>query len=278
MVRAQAYDAGDAEPRRRRDWDHDDSDGDEEPAYDYQDPPRRSKSHQKTGGRHAAQEQEDEDDEDDEEESDERPRRNNKQLAVRQKSRKSKSSGKQVARKKRQESENSSSESSEEEVKRKKEKKKKRQSKSHDEETITRAKWEVVDNSEVDRDFVQILVEELGHHPQKIHEWIGADYLRRHTETGEYNIDLMFDEGVLAPKDKKKWESYVKKAQNDPRRKRKLYNTKKTGETVIGRPSMMAPSMMGMHSMGTSMRPRGGHSYYDPRCDDCYYVGDACGY
>lgn len=287
MGRARAHDSDEDEPRSSRHRGRGDSEDEDQPEYDYEKRPRRGKSDKHSRARDASA---DEQDEEDEEDSEEDSRRHKKQLVVREKSKKAKSSRKQVARKKRDDSSDSSAESSEEETKREKEKKqrKKRMSKSHDDDEIIKiSKWEDVHRDEVDRDFVNMLSEELGHHTMKIYEWIEQDLLRRHTQTGEYNIDLMFERGVLGRVDKEKWESYVKKAQGNPHRKRVLYSSVKTGEVVF---DAMGTSMhtMGasMHPMGPSMRPTGRrgdsdgwgiHIDFDPRCPDCRRFGAPCG-
>ncbi|KAL8759144.1 MAG: hypothetical protein Q9199_000964 [Rusavskia elegans] len=286
MGRARAHDSDEDEPRSSRHRGRGDSGDEDQPEYDYEKRPRRGKSDKHSRARDAsADEQEEEDEEDSEEDS----RRHKKQLVVREKSKKAKSSRKRVARKKRDDSSDSSAESSEEETKREKEKKKekKRKSKSHNDEIIKISKWEDVHRDEVDRDFVNMLSEELGHHIMKIYEWIEQNLLRRHTQTGEYNIDLMFERGVLGRVDKEKRESYVKKAQGNPQRKRVLYSSVKTGEVVF---DAMGTSMHtvgpSMHPMGPSMRPTGRrgdsdgwgiHIDFHPRCPDCRRFGAPCG-
>ncbi|KAL8675191.1 MAG: hypothetical protein Q9168_000444 [Polycauliona sp. 1 TL-2023] len=276
MARERAGEQVDDEPRSSKHRGHGRSDDEDEKAY-YEDekPSRRKKSHHKT---------EEESEDEDEDEAEERPRRNNKQLAVREKSKKSKSRGKEVARKKRQvtSSEDSSSESSEEEAPRKKSKSKK--SKSRKAEMVMMEKYVVVSREDVDAVFVHMLVGELGHLPGKIAEWIEQDLLRYDVTNGEYNIDLMFEAGVLPRADRKKWESWVKKAKNSPERQRILHCSVHTGEASV----MMGPSMRTMGpSMRTTVRTRAQSSFgmaprdsyvYCGHCDDYHYPDEPCGY
>ncbi|KAI4219952.1 MAG: hypothetical protein LQ349_008211, partial [Xanthoria aureola] len=230
--------------------------------------PKRGKSDKKSGARDA------EDDEPDEEGAEDS--RHEQQLVLREKSKKAKSSRKQFAPKKRDGSSDSSTEASEEEPKREKEKekRKKRKSKFDEDETIMVRKWEVVHPDEVDEDFVDRLVGVLGHHPLKIHGWIEENLLRRHTQTGEYDIDLMFERGVLARADKKKWEGYLKKAQRNPQLSQALYNLFKARRVVFDAMRV---------SMGSTGRRGDSAGFvphlnvnYDPRCPDCRACGESC--
>ncbi|KAL8909913.1 MAG: hypothetical protein Q9171_004769 [Xanthocarpia ochracea] len=198
MPRPRAQDTHEDEYRGsgRRDKHVDDHDEDDQPEYEHEERPRRTKSDKKPKPRHVSEDEEDEEDEDEEDE-DEDDHRHKKQL--------------EVARKKR---DDSSEESSEEETKRK-EKKKKKKSKSREEETIRIDKWELVHRSEVDPDFVQLVADELGHHVNKILEGIEKDYLRRHTQTGLYNIDRFFENHMFGKLDKQNWERVVKRECRD---------------------------------------------------------------
>ncbi|KAL8850599.1 MAG: hypothetical protein Q9221_004469 [Calogaya cf. arnoldii] len=279
MARARAHESDKDEPRHRG---RDGSDDEDQPEYDYEQRPRRDRESR------AREPSEDKEPEEDEEDSDEVAHRHKKQLVVRKKSKKGKSSGKEITRKKRHDSDDSSSESSEEETKRDKKKGKRKKSKStshddDDEDTLKISKWEHVHRDEVDADFMEVFTGTLGVHPGKFYNWVEQDLLRRHTQTGEYNVDLMFERGVLAREDKKAWESFVRKVQNNPQRKRILYSTMKTGEVVF------------TDAMGPSTRPMGrrgdyddfgrdsgpgmmGHADYNRRCHDCRYYGGPCGF
>ncbi|KAL8658277.1 MAG: hypothetical protein Q9226_001124 [Calogaya cf. arnoldii] len=280
MARARAHESDEDEPRHRG---RDSSDDEDQPEYDYEQRPRRGKSDRKSRAREPS---DDEEPEEDEEDSDEESHRHKKQLVVRKKSKKGKSSDKEIAREKRHDSDDSSFESSEEETKRekKKGKRKKSKSKSHDDEdTLKISKWEYVHRDEVDADFLDTFTETLGVHPGKFYNWVEQDLLRRHTQTGEYNVDLMFERGVLAREDKKAWEGFVRKAQNNPQRKRILYSTMKTGELVYT--EAIGPSMRHMERRGDyddfgmdSGPGLMGHADYNRRCHDCRHFGGACGF
>ena len=300
MPRPRPLDTHDDEPRRSGRWDKrvDDHDEDDQPEYEHEERPRRTKSDKKPKPRHVSQDEEDkdEDDEDeDEEDEEEDDHRYKKQLVVHKKSRKPNSSRKEVARKKR---DDSSEESSEEETKRKEMKKKKKKSKSREEETITIDKWELVHRSEVDPDFVQLVADELGHHVNKILEGIEKDYLRRHTQTGLYNIDRFFENHMFGKVDKQNWERVVKKCMANPHLKRALFCSAKTGEELFLVPSMAPTGRRREVYGGPSMGPRGrrgdmygdpgmieydygrpdmSHSYYEPRCRECRDFDGPCG-
>ncbi|KAL8785174.1 MAG: hypothetical protein Q9213_003521 [Squamulea squamosa] len=288
MTRAKAYGSDEEEPRAsgRRDRDDDDFDEEDQPAYEHEKPPRRSKSNRQAKSRHVAAEEEDEEDEkdkedeedeedeEDKERSDEDDDRHKKQLVVRGKSRnKGKSSGREVARRKHKDSA-SEEESSEEEPKRKSKK-----GKSSKEETLKIDKWEVVHQSNVDADFVEILVRELDQNKKKIFEGIERGYLRCHTINGEYNIDKYFEKGIFSERDKKNWTRIVKKRMASPQLKQGLFNSAKTGEIVDS--PMMHMGMMGGSYRGSSM---GGHylmddhARFEPRCPDCRSLGHACAF
>ena len=288
MARAQApgSDADDHYGSRHRG--RDGSEDDDQPVYDNEKRPGRGKSHQKSRAREPSYV---EDEEEDEEDSDDRHK---KQIVVRQKSKKGKSSGKEVARRKQRDSDESSSESSsDEEAKRKekerKKKKEKRKSKKKskardddddDEETIKISKWEPIHRTEVDRDFIELISCELQHGIPKIFDWIENDYFRRHTQTGEYNIDLLFEKGVLGSQEKDTWDRVVKKCKGSAYLKRSLYSSTKTGE-VVAQKGYNNPSMgLSMRSMGASVHPtdREAHYAFHPGCPACNYYNDGCGY
>ncbi|KAL8769148.1 MAG: hypothetical protein Q9209_004782 [Squamulea sp. 1 TL-2023] len=273
MTRAKAYDTDEEEPRAsgRRDRVADDYDEEDPPAYEHEKPPRRSESTRKAKSRHV--EDEEEDDEDDEG-SDEDDDRHKKQLVIRGKSsKKGKSSGREVARRKHKDSA-SEEESSDEEPKPKSKK-----GKSRKEETLKIDKWEVVHQSNVDADFVEILVRELDQNKKKIFEGIERGYLRCHTINGEYNIDKYFEKGIFSDRDKKNWARIVKKRMASPHLKQGLYNSSKTGE-IVG-PPMMPIGMMGGSYRGSSMGRHyhmDDHTRFEPRCPDCRSLGEACAY
>ncbi|CAL8582876.1 hypothetical protein XPA_008518 [Xanthoria parietina] len=265
MVRERPQDSEEDKPRGSRHRRRDDFEDEDQPEYDYEKRPKRGKSEKKSGARVAS------DDEPDEEGAEDP--RYQQQLVVREKPKKAKSSRKQIAPKKRDGSSESSTEASEEEPKREKEKEK-RKSKFAEDETIMVPKWEVVHPGEVDEDFVDRLVGVLGHHPHKIEGWIEENLLRRHTQTGEYNIDLMFEQGVLARADKKKWESYLKKAPKNPQLSQALYDLFKARRAVFD--AMRA-------SMGSTGRRGDSAGFvphlnvnYDPRCPNCRACGESC--
>ncbi|KAL8859125.1 MAG: hypothetical protein Q9178_004388 [Gyalolechia marmorata] len=300
MPRPRVQDTHEDEPRgsRRRDKHVYDHDEDDQPEYEHEERSRRTKSDKRPKPRNVSEVEEDEDDEDededeDEEDEDEDDQLQKKQLVVHKKSRKPKSSRKEVARKK---GDDSSDESSEEETTRKGKKKKK--SKSREEETIRIDKWELVHRSEVDPDFVQLVADELGHHVNKILEGIEKDYLRRHTQTGLYNIDRFFKNHMFGKLDKQNWERVVKKCMANPYLKKALFCSAKTGEELFLVPSMAPTGRRGDVYGVPSMAPRGrrgdmyggpsmieydygrpdmSHSYYEPRCRECRDFDGPCG-
>ncbi|KAL8875893.1 MAG: hypothetical protein Q9198_005812 [Flavoplaca austrocitrina] len=287
MARAQAQvsDADDHYSSRHRG--RDGSEDDDQPEYEHEKRPGRGKSHQTFRAREPSYV---EDEEEDEEDSDDRHK---KQMVVRQKSKKGKSSGKEVARRKQRDSDESSSESSsdeeakrkEKERKKKKKKKSKKKSKARDddddddEETIKINKWEPIHRTEVDFDFIRLISSELQHGIPKIFDWIENDYFRRHTKTGEYNIDLLFEKGVLGSLEKDKWNGVIKKYKGSSSLKRCLYSSTKTGE--VGIVKGYTPNMgLSMRSMGASVHPtdREAHYAFHPGCPACNYYNDGCGY
>ncbi|KAL8892671.1 MAG: hypothetical protein Q9215_000420 [Flavoplaca cf. flavocitrina] len=287
MARAQAQvsDADDHYSSRHRG--RDGSEDDDQPEYEHEKRPGRGKSHQTSRAREPSYV---EDEEEDEEDSDDRHK---KQMVVRQKSKKGKSSGKEVARRKQRDSDESSSESSsdeeakrkEKERKKKKKKKSKKKSKARDddddddEETIKINKWEPIHRTEVDFDFIRLISSELQHGIPKIFDWIENDYFRRHTQTGEYNIDLLFEKGVLGSLEKDKWNGVIKKYKGSSSLKRCLYSSTKTGE--VGIVKGYTPNMgLSMRSMGASVHPtdREAHYAFHPGCPACNYYNDGCGY
>ncbi|KAI4279445.1 MAG: hypothetical protein LQ337_000256 [Flavoplaca oasis] len=283
MARAQAQDSDADDHYSSRHRGRDGSEDDEQPVYDYEKRPGRGQSHQKSRAREPSYV---EDEEEDEEDSDDRHK---KQMVIRQKSKKGKSSGKELARRKHRDSDESSSDSSssDEEAKRKeKERKKKKKSKKKskagdddDEETIKISKWELIHRSEVDRDFIELIADELQHGIPKILDWIENDYFRRHTQTGEYNIDLLFEKGVLGSQEKDQWNRVIKKCKGSPHLKRSLYSSTKTGD--VGIKKGYNPNMgLSMRSMGASVHPldREAHYAFHPGCPACNYFNDPCGY
>ncbi|KAL8986328.1 MAG: hypothetical protein Q9205_000214 [Flavoplaca limonia] len=253
MARAQAQvsDAEDHYSSRHRG--RDGSEDDEQPEYEHEKRPGRGKSHQKSRAREPSYV---EDEEEDEEDSDDRHK---KQIVVRQKSKKGKSSGKQVARRKQRDSDESSSESSsDEEAKRKEKERKKKQKKKSKKKSKARD-----DDDDDDEETI------------KISKW---EPIHR-TETGEYNIDLLFEKGVLGSQEKDTWDRVVKKCKGSPSLKRCLYSSTKTGE--MGIVKRHNPNMgLSMRSMGASVHPtnREAHYAFHPGCPDCNYFNDGCGY
>ncbi|KAI4129707.1 MAG: hypothetical protein LQ338_002091 [Usnochroma carphineum] len=254
-------------PRRRggRD-DHKDAfdDSEDEPEFEMSEKhPRRPPPKRKP---HYVDDEEDEEDEDEEEDDD----RHNKQMVLRKPKHSSKSKGKEVARRKKHDTTDDEDSSDEEDKKR--EKKAKKKAKARKKEVITKSAWEPVPREELDGDFVQLVKQELGHDPRKILEGLEDDLLLRHTETGEYNIDAFFDEGVFSRKDEKKWKQCVKKLKTNKRRSEVLFCAAK----VESPGPSYAPSYFGQARTRPTttvlVPPPGltrGHLSFNPHCRDC---------
>ncbi|KAI4117895.1 MAG: hypothetical protein LQ345_001958 [Seirophora villosa] len=176
--------------RPRGDYVEDFDDLEEEPEFDEKQPPRR-RAIQKSKGRRVEESEEEEDD------------RRGKKLAVRQGKTKSQSKGKEV---------------SEKELK-----KKAKKTKARKQEVITKKAWEPVPRDEVDRNFINLVANELGQNPAKILEGIEDDMLQRHTETSEYNIDAFFDTGFFNKKDQKIWKRCVEKLKGNKQKSQILF-------------------------------------------------------
>lgn len=271
MGRPRASEAEEDRHRRRgrRDDELEEDDEDEQLTFEYEERRHRKASTAKKS-RYA-----DDEEEDDDEGSAEEDSHRHKQLVVHQKSKKGKSRGKEVARKKHEvvsesEEESSEQESSEEEEKSKKKKKKnKKKGKALKSETVEIKVWVAVLPGEVDHDFARLVIGALDIVWEKFDDGVDEGFLLRNTQTGEYNIDRFFEEGVFSHRDKKKWKELVAKIKKDPRRKPVLFDRFKTGQE--------GPSM----AQGPSMAPmgrqrRGGHTRFNPHCLDCLEFDEPC--
>ncbi|KAL8838397.1 MAG: hypothetical protein Q9170_002157 [Blastenia crenularia] len=268
MGRPRPEEYEDDAPRRRgrRKDDQEDFDEYEDEAAFEEDvderPPRR-----KASAKQKARRAQEEDDEDDDEEDDD-PR--GKQLVLRKPT---KGKGKEVARKKKkQESSDEDEEdddSSEEERKTKKAAKKKK--KARKSEVITKAAWEPVPHDELDHKFVNLIADELGHAAEKILQGAEYDLILRHTETGEYNIDAFFEQGVFSLKDKKRWKQCVDKLKGNERTSRVLFcSSKRSGGPGYGDGYYVHGGRTAYGGTGhAAPGPARGHVYYDPRCRNC---------
>ncbi|KAL9016237.1 MAG: hypothetical protein Q9185_006406 [Variospora sp. 1 TL-2023] len=217
--------------------------------------------------------------------------RRGKQLVVRQGNKKSRSTGKEVVRRKKDDTteDEDSSDESEKELKRKAKKKMKARKK----EVITKKTWEPVPRDEVDRDFINLVADELGQNEAKIMEGIEDDMLQRHTETGEYNMDAFFDTGFFSKKDQKNWQRCVEKLKGNKQKSKILFCSATTGSLGDGLGPGYRPSHGHIHaapgynpSYGPSYGPSRahmtttyvvgfpkrtrGHRTYHPNCPDCY--------
>ncbi|KAL8731831.1 MAG: hypothetical protein Q9166_003115 [cf. Caloplaca sp. 2 TL-2023] len=280
MPRPDAYHTEADRPRRhgRRDEEADDFDEGGESGSEQERPPRRKPS-RKSNPRRGREEEEDDDDEDEDE--DDHPHR--KQLILHGKPRKGKSHGKELARKKRHDSsasdDDSNDESSEEEVKPSKKKK----GKSHKKETLTIQKWEPVHRDQVDPEFVDLIVKELGQHPGKIAEGIEKGLLTVHAQTGEYNIEGFFKKGIFSAKDESKWDKAVEKQRRNPHLEKILHCQAKRGDPmgrrgdIYGGPSTIPVDRA--RAMIEYIEPaRRRHHRFTRHCPECLLAGDACGY
>ncbi|KAI4208260.1 MAG: hypothetical protein LQ346_000140 [Caloplaca aetnensis] len=296
MPRPQKEDYAEGTSRRRgaREDYHDEHDGlEEESAFDHEEgPPRRSKALQKSTRRHA------DDDEADGLSEDSESDRPVKKMPRGKGKGKSKSAGMElVLRKKAPEpsSEEDEEESSSDEEPPKRKGKKKSKGKARKEETITKKAWEPVPRDEVDPDFFNLLVHELGQRSDKIWQGIEDNLLERHSETGEYNISGFFEDGVFSKKDKKKWDSVVQKLKQSKTNSRKLFCSIKTEEETYHPPAgpvhrgnygaAYGPAYGSAYSPAYSPGPRTvvavtaptlGHRQYNPRCLDCTEYGRPC--
>ncbi|KAL9593512.1 MAG: hypothetical protein Q9219_007517 [cf. Caloplaca sp. 3 TL-2023] len=251
--------------------------GEDQPEFD-EEPEERPR--RKAASKRQAQRSRDYEGEEDEDDDDDR----GKQLVVRKKSK-----GKEVAKKKNMKVESSDEDSTEEEKKARR--KAKRKSKARKNEVITKAAWEAVPREDLDEDFVEIVCRELGHHPKKVLQGVEEDLLLRHTETGEYNIDAFFDQGVFSKEDKKKWKRAVDKLKKSKKAAQSLYcdavvNPGGEPEGSVyytpGR-AMYAPPGYGPSrrppptAVYVQAEPSGGHRRYNVYCRECRVFGQPCG-
>ncbi|KAL8973722.1 MAG: hypothetical protein Q9197_002036 [Variospora fuerteventurae] len=274
MPRPSAGDYAEDVPRRpthRKDYEEDFGDEDEESQYD-EERPRRGKGPVRSKPKRVQESEEDEEEEDEDEDA------RGKQIVVRKATKKPKSSGKEIVRRKKQEStkEEDSSDESEKELK----KKAKKKTKARKAEMITKKAWEPVPRDEVDRDFINLVADELGQNKAKIMEGIEDDMLQRHTETGEYNMDAFFDTGYFSKKDQKNWQRCVEKLKGNKQKSRILFCSATTESLGGGLGAGYGPSygpgygpsrthMTTTYVVGLPERTRG-HRTYNPNCPHCY--------
>ncbi|KAI4142714.1 MAG: hypothetical protein L6R39_004832 [Caloplaca ligustica] len=269
---------------RREDYQDVFEDVEDEPAFsEEEERPRRRKAAQEAKPRRGKKHEEEEEEESEDDGY-------GKQLVVHKDKKKSKSSGKEVVRRKKHQT-TDEEDSSEEEKKR--EKKSKKKAKARKGEVITKKAWEPVPRDEVDGDFVMLISDELGQNPDKILEGVEDELLLRHTETGEYNIDGFFEEGIFSKKDQKRWSRCVDKLKTNKRKSEILLCSSKVASPSLGfnfDPSYGAgygpdydrpgygPSRRVTTTTVLSPPPQAsvGHRQYNPRCPDCVQYQCAC--
>ncbi|KAL8763905.1 MAG: hypothetical protein Q9184_000348 [Pyrenodesmia sp. 2 TL-2023] len=213
---------------------------DVEDAPDFEEPKQHPRPRKATPKRKPQYVDDDEDEELEEDDDDHDDR--NKQLVVRKPKKTSKSKGKELMRRKKEDitEEEDSSSSSEED--KKAEKKAKKKAKARNKEVITKKAWEPVPRGELDLDFVALVAEELGHARAKIHEGLEEELIQRHTETGEYNIDAFFDNGIFSAKDKKKWKQCVSQLKANKNKSEVLFCSFKDQSPNLGYAPSHVPS------------------------------------
>ncbi|KAL8654616.1 MAG: hypothetical protein Q9210_001400 [Variospora velana] len=243
MPRPSAGDYAEDVPRRptpRKGYEEDFGDEDEESQYEEEERPRRGKGPVRSKPKRVQESEEEEE----EEEVDDDAR--GKQVVIRKATKKPKSSGKEIVRRKKQESttEEDSSDESEKELK----KKAKKKTKARKAEVITKKAWEPVPRDEVDRNFINLVADELGQNKAKIMEGIEDDMLQRHTETGEYNMDAFFDTGFFSKKDQKNWQRCVEKLKGNKQKSRILFCSAKTESLGGGLGACYGPSYGPIHA------------------------------
>ncbi|KAL8919083.1 MAG: hypothetical protein Q9208_006967 [Pyrenodesmia sp. 3 TL-2023] len=215
----------------------------------------------------------------------------NKQLVVRQPKKKSKSKGKELVRRKKADTTEEEDSSSSSEEDRKALKKANKKAKARKKEVVTKKAWEPVPRGELDVDFVTLIVEQLGHAPGKIYEGLEDELIQRHTETGEYNIDGFFDNGIFSAKDKKKWKQCVSQLKANKQKSEVLFCSFKDASPTVG----YAPSHIPGYDPGygpgygttrvvygapktlvVPTQPTHGHRQYNPHCPECAGYGRPC--
>lgn len=275
-------DAGPRRPAPRKEY------GEEydevEDAPDFEEPEQHPRPRKATPKRKPQYVDDDEEEELEEDEDDDDGR--NKQLVVRKPKKTSKSKGKELVRRKKDDTTEEGDSSSSSEEDKKAEKKAKKKAKARKKEVITKKAWEPVPRGELDPDFVALVADELGHARGKIHEGLEEELIQRHTETGEYNIDGFFDNGIFSAKDKKKWKQCVSKLKANKKKSEVLFCSFKTESPNL----CYAPSYVTSYDPGygttrvygapqTLVVPAQltrGHRQYNPHCLNCAGYGRPC--
>ncbi|KAL8713334.1 MAG: hypothetical protein Q9220_002533 [cf. Caloplaca sp. 1 TL-2023] len=169
-----------------------------------------------------------------------------------------------------EESDESSTDSEEE---RRKKKKAKSKAKKLQNATVKQKLWETVAKDEIDWDFVNFVVDSLGHHENKVLKGVEDGLLLANTQTGEYNIEQYFDRGTFSKEDKKIWKKAVEKKKGSAFLICSAYKPEGGGGRGGAQPMAADPYRLHAPPPVTSF-----HRHYNHRCIDCRVFGVACAY